>query len=211
MRASGGGPSAIRIDIPRGVKGGSVEAAVLILLVGSCCRTGTTADLPPDLPPDLPRIESQGEYGLRLRVKSGAKMRTAVVEAGSFHAGPTGGGSRGTVGRIRAAERRPDMVSPRVARCRSSSTRPTLRYGGRSGASSGAGRAAQDGTAEREQGPPEPLGHAGHEGARIGPRRCREHARERCVVAGRAAWKRARWYAASPRGRTDGPLRPIHT
>ena len=43
--------------------------AILILLVGSRGRTGTTVDLPP--------IESQGEDGLRFRVKSGAKMRTA--------------------------------------------------------------------------------------------------------------------------------------
>ncbi len=50
------------------------SSAILILLVGSRGRTGTTVDLPPD----LPRIESQGEDGLRLRVKSGAKMRTAA-------------------------------------------------------------------------------------------------------------------------------------
>ena len=39
--------------------------------------------------PDLPRIEPQGEDGLRLRVKSGAKMRTAVVREGPSLPPPT--------------------------------------------------------------------------------------------------------------------------
>ncbi len=59
----------------RELKRRGVNAAILILLVGSRCRTSTTVDRPPD----LPRIESQGADGLRLGVKSGAKMRTAGI------------------------------------------------------------------------------------------------------------------------------------